>query len=199
MSDEPQPAQSSESHSPSAAWPIVLLVVVAAAVLIGIQLRRPKSPNPFAGQPLPVLGAEGWLNTDAAPTPDELRGRVVLVDFWATDCPTCVREMPELAEINERFRDEGLVVVGLTPETGDEAQRVEKFVERQEIDWPIGYGTGFLFETFGIQFTPTYVLFDRGGRSVWAGHSLDGAEDAIVAALAKKEGESGRRGEGEIQ
>jgi thiol-disulfide isomerase/thioredoxin len=168
------------------------LVVVAAAVLVTIQLRRPKPPNPFTGRPLPVLGAEGWLNSDGAPTPEGLRGRVVLVDFWATDCPTCVREMPELAEINDRFRDQGLVVVGLTPETGDEAERVKKFVERQEIDWPIGYGAGFLFETFGIQFTPTYVLFDRSGLSVWGGHSLDEAEDAIVAALASKQQHTGK-------
>jgi thiol-disulfide isomerase/thioredoxin len=166
-------------------WPLLLLIVLAAGALIAIQLRRPKPADPFAGRTLPVLDAEGWLNRDGAPTPEELRSHVVLVDFWATDCPECVREMPTLADINNRFRDKGLEVIGLTPETGDAVERVRNFVEREKIDWPIGYGAGFLFETLGVQFTPTYVLFDRNGRGVWSGHSLDGADDAIIAELAR--------------
>ena len=62
----------------------------------------------------------------------------------------------------------------------------QKFVAKEKIDWPIGYGAGFAFETMAIEFTPTYVLYDRSGRGIWGGHSLYGLDDVIVAELAKK-------------
>lgn len=164
---------------------MVVLLVVAAGALVAIQWRRPKAADPFVGLPLAPMSAEGWLNTQHAPTPDALRGSVVLVDYWATDCPSCVREMPALAALHRRFRDHGLKVVGLAPESGEAAERVKRFVESEKIDWPIGYGAGFSFETMGIEFTPTYVLYDRAGRGVWGGHSLDGLEEKLLAELAR--------------
>jgi thiol-disulfide isomerase/thioredoxin len=136
--------------------------------------------------PLPPLSAvEGWLNTPDALTPESLAGHVVLVDFWATSCPSCIREMPQVAALQGRFREHGFRVVGMTPESGDEAQRVKQFVAEAKIDWPIGYGAGLAFDAMAIEFTPTYVLYDRAGRGVWGGHSLYGLEDVLVAELAK--------------
>ena len=166
-------------------WPLLVLLLVAAGVLLAIQWRRPKPPNPFVGKSLPPISAAGWLNTDRPLTPGDLQGQVVLVDFWATDCPTCVSDMPELAEIHKRFAGQGLKIVGLTPQSGDDAARVKQFVEQKKIDWPIGYGAGFAFEMLGVELTPTYVLYDRTGHSIWGGHSLDGLDEAAVAALAK--------------
>lgn len=169
-----------------AVWPLLLLLVVAACGLVAIQWWRPRPADPFVGLSLTELGAEGWLNRDGPPLPDELRGKVVLVDYWSTDCPSCIREMPELAKVHSRFSGDGLEIIGLTPERGDTLPRLEQFVNNEQIRWPIGYGAGFAFEMMGIQYTPTYVLFDRTGRSVWGGHSLSGVENAIIAALARK-------------
>jgi thiol-disulfide isomerase/thioredoxin len=151
---------------------------------VAIQLRRPKATNPFIGTPLPPLGVEGWLNTSTPLTIEDLRGSVVLVDFWSTDCPRCVLELPELAAMHKRFQSHGFEVVGLTPESGDAAPRVKQFVADKEIDWPIGYGAGFAFDATSIEVTPTYVLYDRSGRGVWGGHSLDGIDDILVTHLA---------------
>jgi thiol-disulfide isomerase/thioredoxin len=159
---------------------------VAAATLLVIQARRPKRANPLVGVALPPLEAGGWLHAERPPSAAELRGNVVLVDFWSTDCPACVSDIPKLVEFRDQFRAQGLVVIGLTPET-NAFGRLTRFVERADgVDWPIGYGAGLTFDLLGIQFTPTYVLFDRAGRSVWSGHSLDGLEDAAIRALAKK-------------
>jgi thiol-disulfide isomerase/thioredoxin len=165
---------------------MMLLLVLAAASLIAIQMRRPRAANPFIGMSLPPLSAEGWLNTTGPLTVENLRGNLVLVDFWSTDCPSCVREMPELAALHQRFLDDGLKVVGLTFESGSDVERVKRFVAAEKIDWPIGYGAGFAFEAMGVEYRPTYVLYDRAGRGVWGGHSLDGAAEAVVAELAKK-------------
>ena len=90
-----------------------------------------------------------------------------------------------MAELYRRYRDEGLTVIGLTPESNTLGE-LQRFVESVEgFTWPVGYGAWLSFEAMGIQYTPTYVLFDRTGRSVWAGSSLDGAEEAVVKALAK--------------
>jgi thiol-disulfide isomerase/thioredoxin len=183
--DAALPTNTEVSQRSTGAWPLFVLLLVAAGVLLAIQWRRPQPPNPFVGKSLPPIGAEGWLNSDRPPTLEDWQGEVVLVDFWATDCPTCLSHLPELAELYQRFRGHGLKIVGLTPESGDDAQRVKQFVEKQQIDWPIGYGAGFAFEMMGIEFTPTYVLYDRTGRSIWGGHSLDGLDEAAVNALAK--------------
>jgi thiol-disulfide isomerase/thioredoxin len=163
----------------------VLLIVVAGAALVAIQYRRPKPPNPFVGLTLPTIEAGGWLNAEQPLAADDLLGNIVLVDFWATDCPSCVSDMPELVEFHQRFAEQGVQVVGLTHEPTTEAARVKEYVQQAGIDWPIGYGAGFTFELAGVHATPTYVLFDRAGRSVWGGHSLQGLDDATLAELAK--------------
>jgi thiol-disulfide isomerase/thioredoxin len=173
-----------ESQRSGSVWPLVLLIVLAAVTLLTIQMRRPRTPDPLLGRALPPLEIGGWLNADKPLSTDDLRGKVVLIDFWSTDCPTCVLDMPELVEFHARFRDSGLVVIGLTPES-DAAGQLARFVDDTAgLAWPIGYGAGFVFELMGVRATPTYVLYDRTGRSVWAGHSLDGAEDAAIKALA---------------
>lgn len=165
------------------------MLLVAAGALLVLQWRRPTLPGPLSGLGLPALHAAGWINTDGPLSADDLRGRVVLVDFWQTTCGPCVQHLPELTALHLRFRNEDVVFLGLTPES-NESNQISQFVERTTgLDWPIGYGAGFTFELTGIRATPTYVLYDRTGRSVWAGHSLDEVEDELIKALARKSGE----------
>jgi hypothetical protein len=76
--------------------------------------------------------------------------------------------------------------VGLAPESSDAVEDVKRLVAREKIDWPVGYGATFDFETMAIEHTPTYVLYDRSGRSIWGGHSLYGLDDVLIAELAKR-------------
>ena len=162
------------------------MIALAAAILWTIQGRRPKPPNAYAGQPLPPLHAAGWLNTEKPLTKEDLRGKVVLIDYWATWCGPCIRGIPDVVAFHKRYRDAGVVVVGLTSEDGPAAQQVKNFVETQNgMTWPIGYGAGMTMELVGIRGIPTYMLFDRTGTCVWGGHSLDGVEQAAIEAIAK--------------
>jgi thiol-disulfide isomerase/thioredoxin len=165
---------------------MLVIVGIAAYALVKMQAGRPKAPEPYAGLPLPPLQVSGWLNTSRPITAADLQGKVVLFDYWATWCGPCVAGIPEVIDFHRRFRDAGVVVVGLTSEDGQGAQMVKNFVEtRDGMDWPVGYGAGQTFQMMEIQGIPTYILYDRTGRSVWGGHTLYGLEAAAVEALAK--------------
>ena len=168
-------------------WVLLVVVGVAVAILLTFQGQRPKAAHPYAGRPLPPLQVAGWINTNKPLEAADLQGKIVLVDFWATWCRPCVRGIPELIEVHKRYRDVGVLVVGLTSEDGPAAvQQVKNFVATKDgMVWPIGYGAGLTFRMMEVEAIPTYILYDRSGTSVWGGHSLSGIDEAIVAALAK--------------
>ncbi len=170
----------------SSLWPLALLMLLAAAYLLVVQWRRAVRPQAGLGQPVPPLTVAGWINTDHPPTTDDLRGQVVLIDCWASWCRPCIANMPELIDLYARYHDQGLIVIGLTPERGGELARVQAYVAHTDgLDWPIAYGAELPIEMMGVDAFPNYTLFDRSGRSVWSDFRFRGLEDAVVAALAQ--------------
>ena len=169
-------------------WALLVLLVAAVATLVALQGGRPKpGGGAYVGKILPPLDAAGWINTKGPLTAEDVRGKIVLVDFWASDCVPCIQKLPQLIEFNKRYHDRGVMIVGLSEETGQRAAHLKSFIEtRDGLDWPNGYGASLAYEILGVYGTPTYLLYDRSGRSVWGGHSLDGLEDAVAALLANK-------------
>ena len=94
----------------------------------------------------------------------ELRGKVMLVNFWATWCPPCRKEMPDLDALYNRFKDRGFIVLAISDE---EAAKVAPFIEDRRIDYPIlldpGRKVNDLFQVEGI---PKSFVYDRSGKMV---------------------------------
>ena len=93
-----------------------------------------------------------------------LAGKVILVDFWATWCAPCIQEIPHLNDLQARYRTQGLVVVGVTVQSGW-ASDVKPDVERFGIRYPVVLGDQNVEKGFGgVWGLPTTFLVDRKGR-----------------------------------
>jgi peroxiredoxin len=94
----------------------------------------------------------------------ELRGKVVLLNFWATWCPPCRKEMPDLEALYNRFKDEGLMVLAISDE---DAAKVRPFISERQVTYPIlldpGRKVNDLFQVEGI---PKTFIYDREGKLV---------------------------------
>ena len=137
-------------------------------------------------------GIDGWLNSKPL-TMQELRGKVVLVDFWTYSCINCLRTLPHVEAWYRTYRKEGLVVVGVhTPEFAFEhvPSNVRAAVKRLGVRYPValdnGYGT---WNAYGNQYWPAKYLIDRNGEVRYA-HFGEGnysvTEENIRSLLGEK-------------
>jgi peroxiredoxin len=106
---------------------------------------------------LTELGGKKWTLT-------EQRGKVVVVNFWATWCPPCRKEMPDLETLNKQFKDQGLVILAISDE---DAGKVAPFIAEQKVTYPILLDPGRkVNELFQIEGIPKTFVYDRGGKLV---------------------------------
>jgi peroxiredoxin len=94
----------------------------------------------------------------------DLRGKVVLVNFWATWCPPCRKEMPDLQALYEKYKDQGLVVLAISDES---AEKVNPFIAQTRIRYPILLDPGRkVSELFQVEGIPKSFVYDRSGKLV---------------------------------
>jgi peroxiredoxin len=106
---------------------------------------------------LTELGGNTWTLKD-------LRGKVVMVNFWATWCQPCRREMPDLEALYEQFKDQGLVILGISDE---DAHKVRPFIAQQKITYSILLDPGRkVNDLFRMDSIPKTFVYDRSGKLV---------------------------------
>ena len=96
-------------------------------------------------------------------TVDEFRGKLVLLNFWATWCPPCLREIPELVRLHEELEDRGVVIVGVAAQSG-KAEAVEEFAGKLAMSYPIWMVDDASLDKYGVVGFPFTFLIDREGQ-----------------------------------
>jgi len=135
----------------------------------------------LVGKPLELAGTTakgagfGW---------DAYRGKVVLVDFWATWCGPCRREMPHVKDLHEKLTDKGFDVVGVSLDEDQEA--LAAYLEENAIPWETlaGEGTQELAEKYGVRGIPTMMLVDKEGKIVGVAHNVEALAPLVEKLMA---------------
>ena len=152
----------------------ILSILTATAFSFAAHVTAFAAPEEWVGKELPALGV-----TYLGAHPD-LKGKAAIVEFWATWCPPCRASIPHLNEIHKKFKDKGLVVVGITDE---DKTTVEKFQKTLPMDYNVAVGGAAIQKKFGINGIPHAFIVGKDGKIVWQGHPMQLKDADIEAAL----------------
>lgn len=165
------------------ASPLVVLGLIIALATLAAWLLPDQKPSPPADLPFTLLDGRTL-------TLRELRGRPVLVAFWATSCPPCVEEVPDLIALYGELRPRGLELIAVAMPY-DPPLQVQRFVRQYDLPYPVALDvTGKVVQGFdGVDFVPTAFLLDPAGDVVYrqvGKLDIDRARIALEPFLAQK-------------
>jgi thiol-disulfide isomerase/thioredoxin len=171
------------SHPRLAVFASLTLAAVAGSALQSATQARAQARVPLlntpasAPVPAPAWHNESWLNTDHPLSLGELRGRVVLLNFWVFTCYNCTNTVPSLVDFDRKYRDRGLTIIGIhTPEFPPYAGEHDKGnVERALRKYGIAYpnaqdNDSKTWNLYDIRFWPSFVLIDKRGDIRYEGY-----------------------------
>ncbi|AJY11910.1 TlpA family protein disulfide reductase [Burkholderia dolosa] len=135
---------------------IVAAVVVAAIAVAGFFAFNAKSSVPDATFTL--------LSGQKVSTSGDLKGKVYLVNFWATSCATCMQEMPQMVDTYNRFKGQGLEFVAVAMNY-DPPMYVANYAQTRQLPFKVALDDGSAAKQFGnVQLTPTTFVVDKDGK-----------------------------------
>jgi cytochrome c biogenesis protein CcmG/thiol:disulfide interchange protein DsbE len=157
----------------------LLLSVLAAMLAFGI--THPVQAAGLVGKAAPEISVQDWLNSPPL-TLAALRGKIVVVEFWATWCPPCRKSIPHLIELYKKYGGQGVVILGLTDEP---KAKVEPFAKEMGMIYPVGCGSKSS-GAYGVTGIPHAAIVDTAGNVVWDGHPMQPDFESTLEAQLKK-------------
>ena len=147
----------------------LVAVAIALASALSVTGQVAGSTAKGADVPIPVasrIAAPDFTLTDVqrkAITLSKYKGRVVLLDFWATTCGGCKVELPWYVEFDQKYRKKGLAVIGLDM-YGESPEVIRPFMAKWKMDYPVAVGTDAIGDQFKVGEMPLTLLIDRSGK-----------------------------------
>ncbi|MEO8876393.1 MAG: TlpA disulfide reductase family protein [Polyangiaceae bacterium] len=177
-------------------YPLAICVLVVG-LLLGVallpRLFKPSEPA-FVGKASPEFSVPLVANADNAPkaadgsTPTTisisgLKGKAVILDFWATWCGPCNAEAPILDQVAKKYADRGLVVVGVSQDDSPELPR--EWVKSRKVSYPLAFDSEGVSRNFNVESLPTMVVLDKAGvvRAIRIGMTPSSEIQDIVEKL----------------
>jgi thiol-disulfide isomerase/thioredoxin len=173
-----------------------LLAASVLALLVGLTgaatpgLSADTAPHTVAAAEAKApnfVGLSNWFNS-APLNISDLHGKVVLVDFWTYGCINCVNTLPRVTELYAKYRDRGLVVVGIhTPEFPFEhsASNVQAALKRHGITYPVAQDNeSRTWDAYHNQYWPAQYIIDQNGKIVFH-HDGEGQYEQIDRTIAR--------------
>jgi peroxiredoxin len=120
-----------------------------------------QAPRVNEGKPMPLLKLSGWLNGKV--TPEDMKGKVVMLDFYTTWCPACIADIPHNNALFEKYKNKGLVMIGIC--TSDEGlEDMPNQVHAKKLKYPTALDLHLASaKAWNVSMFPTYALIDRKG------------------------------------
>ena len=159
----------------------------AAAYLAFLQKGRADfSPRGASAPPSDLAGLQATALDGAPVDIAALEGKVVVVDFWATYCVPCLKEIPTFNRLHEQLADRGVVVLGVSMDEDGGAPLVKSFLKQHPMKYRVALGSEKMTDLFHVNQLPTTVVFDRHGKTLqrFEGYTpADALERVVKTAL----------------
>ncbi len=132
--------------------------------------EKPKDENAKNYPPLPeaIATAEIKMIDGTSFKMTDKKGKVVLLNLWATWCSPCREEMPELVAMHEKYKDQGFEVIGLDSDDAETAEQIQDFGKEMKLTYPLGFADEELFRQFvkisNLPGIPQSILVNRDGK-----------------------------------
>ncbi len=160
---------------------VVVLLSVLATPALAIEL----------GDPAPPLKIAQWVKGEPVELAAGKGKNVYVIEFWATWCKPCRDGIPHLTALQKKYKDQGLVVIGVTDERNP--KEVAPFVQKMgaQMDYTVAYDRDHQTNTaymaaFGQQGIPHAFIVDKEGRLVWSGHPNFGLDEVVEQVINGK-------------
>jgi thiol-disulfide isomerase/thioredoxin len=154
---------------------LIPLIVAAASAAQSVEI----------GKPAPSLGSTATVTPDNPKGPavslSALKGKVVLIDFWATWCGPCVAAIPHVQELHNKYGDKGLIVIG---HTDGSSKNLQQFIKDKKITYQISLGNT-IGDQWGVTGIPHVFIVDVAGNVAWEGHPAELKDEVIETQLKR--------------
>jgi thiol-disulfide isomerase/thioredoxin len=144
-------------------WPVVLAICISSFAACKAAREEAAPPGKEAAAAEPPEGF--WLIDASEFKVDNYKGQVLVLDFWATWCGPCKMEIPHLIELQEKYRDQGLTIVGITLDDNPDKD-VPPYAAEVGMNYVNVRGNAELKSKYGVIGLPTIIVYDRDGNKV---------------------------------